>query len=265
MDLSVVVPAYREGTRIYDNLRRLLGELDLLGTDYEVVVVSDGNRDATASEAQRVGSSRVSVIEYSHNMGKGYALTTGARHSNGELIIFIDADMELHPKEIRQFVRRLREQDLDLVIGSKRHPDSRVHYPLFRRVQSLVYQLLIRVLFQVGVQDTQTGLKLFRREVLESVLPRLAVKQFAFDLELLVVARHLGFTRIGEAPIELAYQFSSTVSPRAVYKILWDTAAIFYRLHVTRYYDQPHPWSEVEAPVAAGSAHRAPVDAVRRS
>ena len=125
--------------------------------------------------------------------------------------------------------------------------------------------MLIRLLFQLGVQDTQTGLKLFRREVLESVLPRLAVKQFAFDLELLVVARHLGFTRIGEAPIELAYQFSSTISPRAVYKILWDTAAIFYRLHVTRYYDEPHPWPEVEAPVAAGSAQRAPVDAARRS
>jgi glycosyltransferase involved in cell wall biosynthesis len=246
MELSVVVPAYREGARIHDNLLRLLSELDQMGSDYEVVVVSDGNRDATVSEARRVGSARVRVVEYPQNMGKGYALTTGVRHSTGALVTFIDADMELHPREIREFIRTLEEQRLDVVIGSKRHPGSQVHYPIVRRVQSLVYQMLIRILFDVGVRDTQTGLKLFRREVLEQVLPRLAVKQFAFDLELLVVARHLGYTRIGEAPINLAYRFSSTVSPGAVYRILWDTAAIFYRLHVTRYYDKPHPWPEAE-------------------
>ena len=197
----MVVPAYREGARIHDNLLRLLSELDQLGSDYEVVVVSDGNRDQTVSEAQRVDSSRLRVVEYPRNMGKGYALTTGVRHSTGALVTFIDADMELHPREIKQFINTLQDHQLDIVIGSKRHPDSRVHYPVFRRVQSLAYQLLIRLLFNVGVRDTQTGLKLFRRQVLEAVLPRLAVKQFAFDLELLVVAQHLGYTRIGEAPI----------------------------------------------------------------
>lgn len=262
MDLSVVVPAYREGPRIYDNLRRLLGELDQLDADYEVVVVSDGNRDATVSEAQRVASKRVKVLEYPRNMGKGYALTTGVRHSTGALVTFIDADLELHPREIRQFVKLLEEQDLDLVIGSKRHPESRVHYPVFRRVQSLAYQMLIRLLFHLGVRDTQTGLKLFRRQVLEAVLPRLAVKQFAFDLELLVVARHLGYTRIGEAPIDLSYRFSSTISPRAVYKILWDTAAIFYRLHITKYYDRPHPWPEADPVRPAAASY--PADAGRR-
>ena len=251
----MVVPAYREGARIHDNLLRLLSELDQLGSDYEVVVVSDGNRDQTVSEAQRVDSSRLRVVEYPRNMGKGYALTTGVRHSTGALVTFIDADMELHPREIKQFINTLQDHQLDIVIGSKRHPDSRVHYPVFRRVQSLAYQLLIRLLFNVGVRDTQTGLKLFRRQVLEAVLPRLAVKQFAFDLELLVVAQHLGYTRIGEAPIDLSYRFSSTINPGAVYRILWDTAAIFYRLHVTRYYDQPHPWPQPEPAVKAAAAH----------
>ena len=238
MDLSVVVPAYREGPRIYDNLRHLLAELDQLKLSYEVLVVSDGNADATAAEAERVGSPHVTVLHYEVNMGKGYALAYGVRHSRGELVTFIDADMELHPREIKRFIAMMDERNLDIVIGSKRHPESVVAYPLFRRLQSATYQLLIRLLFNLRVRDTQTGLKLFRRKVLLDTVPLLAVKQFAFDLELLVVAHHLGYQRIAEAPIQLQYQFESTVRPLAVYQILWDTAAIFYRLHILKYYDR---------------------------
>lgn len=256
MQLSVVVPAYREGPRIYENLQRLLNELDQLDTDYEVVVVSDGNTDATAAEAERVGSDRIKVLQYPVNRGKGFALSHGVDQSTGLLVTFIDADMELNPAEIKNFIELLHEQHADIVIGSKRHRLSRVHYPMFRRLQSFVYQLVIRLLFDVGVRDTQTGLKLFRREVLVDVLPLLAVKQFAFDLELLVVARHLGYTRVVEAPIELSYQFSSTISPRAVFKILWDTAAIYYRLHITHYYERRTPLP-VE-PAASANALRRP-------
>ncbi len=238
MELSVIVPAYREGERIHDNLRRLLGELDKLRTDYEVLVVSDGNTDATAAEAERVGSPRVKVLEYARNMGKGYALGYGVRHSRGALVTFIDADMELHPREIKNFIDLMEGGQYDIVIGSKRHPRSLVSYPLFRRAQSFAYQLLIRLLFHLDVRDTQTGLKLFRRQVLADIVPLLAVKRFAFDLELLVVAQHLGYGGIVEAPIELHYQFESTIRPSAIYRILWDTAAIFYRLRITRYYDR---------------------------
>jgi glycosyltransferase involved in cell wall biosynthesis len=251
VDLSVVVPAYREGPRIHDNLQRLLTELDQLETDYEVLVVSDGNTDSTASEAARVGSPRIKVLHYPVNRGKGYALSHGVEHSSGTLVTFIDADMELHPREIRHFIDATRSGQVDIVIGSKLHPESKVHYPLFRRLQSVVYQVLIRLLFDVGVRDTQTGLKLFRRQVLLDVLPLLAVKAFAFDLELLVVARHLGYTRVCELPIELSYRFSSTIDPGAVFRILWDTAAIYYRLHITHYYDRSRPARNLEPPPTA--------------
>jgi hypothetical protein len=132
----------------------------------------------------------------------------------------------------------MKESDCDIVVGSKRHPDSRVSYPPLRRLQSVLYQLLIRILFDVSVRDTQTGLKLLRRPVLAQVLPLLAVKRFAFDLELLVVAQHVGYRRIVEAPVELNFKFESTISPSAVFNILWDTAAIFYRLRILRYYDR---------------------------
>jgi glycosyltransferase involved in cell wall biosynthesis len=238
LKLSVVVPAYKEGPRIYRNLKRLLAELDLIGQEYEVILVSDGNTDDTVTEANRVGSDRVRVLAYTVNMGKGFALKYGVQQARGDLVTFIDADMELDPSAIRTFMTILQSKSVDVVIGSKLHPDSQVHYPAFRRLQSLGYRALVRLLFSLTVRDTQTGLKLFRRQVLQDVVPLLAVKRFAFDLELLVVAHHLGYRRIDEAPVRLDYKFESTITPRAVFAILWDTAAIFYRLRVLRYYDR---------------------------
>ena len=88
------------------------------------------------------------------------------------------------------------------------------------------------------MRDTQTGLKLFRRDVLRESMPLLAIKKFAFDLELLVVARYLGYQKVCEAPIALEYQFETTVNLSAAWRVLWDTAAIFYRLRILRYYER---------------------------
>ncbi len=236
--LSVVVPAYREGAHIHDSLQLLLTELDACQQDYEVVLVADGSPDDTVAEASRVGSSRIRIVSYSDNAGKGFALRRGWEAARGELVVFIDADMELHPRAIRRFLTMLRENRCDIVVGSKRHPDSLVSYPLFRRAQSFAYQALVRVLFDLSVTDTQTGLKAFRRDVLAEVMPLVLVKRFAFDVELLALAWHFGFRRICEAPVELNYKFESTTNLRAVYQVLWDTMAVFYRLRVLRYYDR---------------------------
>lgn len=236
MELSVIVPAFREGRRIHDNIRRLVGELHKLNVTYEVVVVSDGNTDATVREAQREGSATVRVFHYPMNIGKGFALSFGVDQSIGNLVTFIDADMELDPAYIRSFIELMHASSCDAVIGSKRHPMSRVAYPKLRRFQSAAYQLLVRLLFNLNVRDTQTGLKLFRRGVLAEVLPLLAIKRFAFDLELLVVAHQLGYRNICEAPISLDYQFESSVNLGSAWRVLWDTAAIFYRLRILRYY-----------------------------
>jgi glycosyltransferase involved in cell wall biosynthesis len=172
------------------------------------------------------------------NIGKGFALSCGVDQSVGELVTFIDADMELDPANIKGFINLMEARNCDAVIGSKRHPDSKVAYPRFRRFQSGIYQLLVRILFNLDVRDSQTGLKLFRRQVLREALPLLAIKQFAFDLELLIVARQLGYRNIVEAPISLDYQFESTVNLRTAWRVLWDTAAIYYRLHILRYYQR---------------------------
>jgi len=249
VELSVIVPAYREGKRIYGNLNRLVSELDKLEVTYEVIVVSDGNTDATVSETRRVPSRAVRVFHYPMNVGKGFALSCGVDQAVGELVTFIDADMELDPANIRGFIKLMEASNCDAVIGSKRHPESHVSYPRFRRLQSWAYQGLVRSLFDLDVRDTQAGLKLFRRKLLVDSLPLLAIKKFAFDLELLVVARHLGYVNVCEAPINLDYQFQSTVNLRAAFWVLWDTAAIFYRLRILRFYDRRrHVLARPEAP-----------------
>lgn len=253
-ELSVVVPAYREGAAIHDNLLHLLRELDATGLDYEVIVVSDGNTDNTAEEATRVGSPRIKVLAYPVNEGKGFALMHGVAASTGELVAFIDADMELDPAGIGRFVAIQRAGGCDVVVGSKRHPESKVSYPAFRRLQSWMYQQVIRILFRLDVGDTQTGIKVFRGDMLRNVVRLLAVKRFAFDLELLVVARKLGFRRVVEAPIQLDYRFETTTTPGAAFRALWDTAAIFYRLHLIHYYDKRMRALETSLPPAPHAA-----------
>ena len=104
--------------------------------------------------------------------------------------------------------------------------------------------MIVRVLFGLKIKDTQVGMKFFRRDVLEKVLPRVLVKAFAFDIELLVVANSLGFRRIYEAPVEMKMKFAGGISTiaskgfiRVSFKTFWDTAAVFYRLKILRYYD----------------------------
>ena len=213
---------------------------DLGDRDVEMIVVSDGSIDGTAemllAARDDVG---MRVIHYDRNLGKGYAVKLGALASTGEWVAIVDGDLDLHPSAIPLYLETARRENLDFAIGSKRHPDSIVHYPRSRRVASWMYQQLNRILFRLDVRDTQVGLKVFRGEVADEVVPLLLVKQFAFDLELLAVGRALGYVRMKEMPIRLEYRFTgSAVRSIAVVRALVDTLAIFYRLRVLRTYQR---------------------------
>ena len=236
-ELSVIVPAYRDGEHIGPNLERLGRALDTTGLVWEVIVIVDGDA-VTYRHARAFATERIQVHGYQANRGKGFALRYGMTMARGGLITILDSDMDIAPEEIGRMVRLLRLYEADVVVGSKRHPLSRVHYPWFRRFQSACYQLFVRLLFRVNVRDTQTGLKLMRREVARRVLRVALVKRFAFDLELLALATRFGFKRIIEAPVQIDYHFTSTTNPRAVFRVLWDTLAIFYRLRIRRWYDR---------------------------
>lgn len=235
--LSIIMPAYCLGTAIARNVR----EVHALFRDrlpFEIIAVDDGSSDNTAAELARVSSEldRVVSVPMSENMGKGEALRRGFEASRGTHILLLDGDLELPPDQVSQFFVTMEVLRADAVIGSKRHPDSVLEYPWYRKLASTLYYLLVKMLIGLPVRDTQTGLKLFRREVLEHVIPRMLVKRFAFDLELLAIANLKGF-RIAEAPVTL--HFKATLGcfrPRTVKFIMTDTLAIVYRLRVLRYY-----------------------------
>ncbi|MGE5691557.1 MAG: glycosyltransferase [Pseudomonadota bacterium] len=238
--LSVVVPVYNGGPAIVANVETIRAAALAAADDVELLVVSDGSIDGTAErllEARQDVEMR--VIHYDRNLGKGYAVKLGALAARGDWIALVDADLDLDPSGIPLFLETARREGLDLAIGSKRHPDSAVEYPRSRRVMSWGYQQLNRVLFGLDVRDTQVGLKVFRRAVAEDVFPLLLVKRFAIDLELLAVARALGYGRVRELPVRLSYRFTgSGVGSAAVARALVDTAAIFYRLRILRTYQR---------------------------
>jgi len=235
--LSVVTPVYNGAGFIAENVETIRSEFARSGVSYELIVVSDGSVDDTAGRALAAGHSEVRVLHYDRNVGKGYAVKLGLLAARGDYVGFIDSDLDLHPAELPAFLEAMERDSLDAAIGSKRHPRSQVDYPTRRRVYSWLYQQLIRVLFNLDVRDTQVGIKLFRRALVDAVVPHLLVKRYAFDLELLAVASDSGFRRIGELPVRLDYRFSeSGLDPLAVTQALVDTAAVFYRLRILQYY-----------------------------
>ncbi|MFH0749607.1 MAG: glycosyltransferase [Candidatus Gottesmanbacteria bacterium] len=239
---SLIIPVYKQGKTLKRDIESIIDVLKALAIPYEIIPVIDGYLDNSLKEAKKVADIRVKPVGYATNRGKGYAVRFGFAHASGDVIGFMDAGGDLKAKALLPMLAQFEFQDADVVLGSKRHPDSKVDYPTYRKILSWVYQKFVKVLFGLEVRDTQVGMKLYRRKVLENVLPRLLVKQFAFDIEILAVAYRLGYRKIFESPIEINL-FSSKTSIvwsrlfRVIYDMMSDTLAVFYRLKIQRYYD----------------------------
>jgi glycosyltransferase involved in cell wall biosynthesis len=239
IDLSVVIPAYNEADVLGATLDDALAWLGDSGLRHEVIVVDDGSADDTYAVAQAAARQHGAVrpARLARNAGKGFALKFGVAYATGEQIAFLDADRDIRPDQLGVLWESMQQSGADAVVGSKRHPSSEISYPLSRRVMSLGYYLLMRLMFGLPLRDTQTGIKLFRRAVLIDILPRLLIKRFAFDLELLACAHRLGY-RVSEAPVVVAFQRGgSRITWRDVRTVGVDTLAVFYRLRLLRYYD----------------------------
>ncbi len=242
--VSIIVPAYKQEKTIVMDLEKINEILSKLRYPSELICVVDGKIDQTYKRASEFARhhSNVRVIGYDTNKGKGYAVRFGMAESKGDIIGFVDSGMDLNPNGLSLLLEHFEWYKADIIVGSKRHPASKVVYPWQRRVLSAGYQTLAFILFNLKIRDTQVGMKFFRREALEKVLPRLLVKAFAFDIEILAVANYLGFNRIFEAPIEIDLHFggTSTITSqkfvRTVIAMLTDTLAVFYRLKILNYY-----------------------------
>lgn len=238
--LSVVVPCYKCGSFIRNNITKLREDLQSIQknnfSDFEIVTVIDGRIDNAEEELK--GLEKVKVHAYDVNQGKGHALKQGFYQSSGEIITFIDADRDFNPKQIANFFPYVAAADL--VVGSKRHPFSNVKYPLFRHILSMGYQLLSKIFLGISLRDTQSGLKVMRRELLEVLMPLIQVRRFAFDLEMCFLAEKHGF-RVVEAPVSIDFKGgTSTIGVVTPFRMFLDLLAIRYRYSFKRFYQKKY-------------------------
>ena len=174
VELSFVIPAYNEEVFIENTLGTLEEVIKERGVQYEIVVVDDGSKDKTFNKAlqyaQRNG--HVKVIRYAKNSGKGFAIKTGVMKSTGDVVIFIDGDMEIDLNTISKYVKAL--EYADIVIATKWHPDSMVSMPFSRKILSRTFNFLVRVLVGFSFKDTQVGLKVMKGSAVDKIFPNIS-------------------------------------------------------------------------------------------
>ncbi len=249
LELSVVVPFYNPGAALRPTIERMVSLLRQAEVTFEVIAVSDGSTDGSELTLDGVGD-EVRVIVAPVNRGKGAALHLGFAQATGQYVAMIDADGDIDPTHLVEYLEEARNGGHDVVYASKRHARSQSASSAFRKLISYGFITLVTLLFALDVKDTQTGCKLFRREALARVLPRLREHRFAFDLEFFVAARAAGIRRLHAAPVRLEERLAgSTVSRSAVVRTLVDSLVVLGRLHLTPTY-RTAPVIELPAAVA---------------
>lgn len=241
--ISVVIPAYNKSQVILPALQNILTHLKLETENFEIILVNNGSTDNTIEKAREFkkfngDADKIRVYNLGQNCGKGAALCFGFEKTTGDIVIFADGCWQLPARNLRVALAYLDQTAADIVLGSKRHPHSLVEYPLNLRFFSWCYQTLNRFLFNLNVADTQVGLKVFKREALEAVMYKIGVGEAAFDLELLIVAKSAGFSKIFEFPIEIKNQIDLPINWKVVRNILVNTLGIFWRKAILGYYEE---------------------------
>jgi hypothetical protein len=236
VEMSVVVPFYNPGTALRTMVLGLVECLRAEGMGFEVIAVSDGSTDGSERSLDGIGA-EVRVIVNPVNEGKGAALHLGFGAARGAWVGFIDADGDIAPRHLVEYLRLARQGGNAGVYADKRHALSTSGATGFRKIVSLMYSTFVTLLFFMGVRDTQTGCKIFRRDVLRRLLPALRERRFAFDLEFFVAAKAAGVSDLVAAPVRLEPRVAgSTVTVRSILRTVRDTLAVFARLHLRRQY-----------------------------
>lgn len=240
--VSIIVPAFRQEKTIISDVENLKRIVKQIKYPVEIIFVIDGIVDETlkllSEKIKRYPNFK--ILSYRENRGKGYAVRFGMKKSCGEIVGFIDAGMDINPKGLLLAINEIEKGEWDIVIGSKKHPQSKIIYPFLRKLISFVYQKFVKILFHLPVEDTQVGLKIYKREVLNKILPKVSIDGFAFDITMLSLAYKLGYIRIREVPVEvnLIQENNSKIMDfgmvESIISMFVDTLKVFYRFKINK-------------------------------
>jgi glycosyltransferase involved in cell wall biosynthesis len=233
--LSVIIPVYNEGSKISPLLTHIKDVLNETLLDYELIIINDGSTDDTEQViTEEVNADkRVKVLSYKENRGKGHAVKTGILSSCGNVVSFLDGDLDISPSQIMNYIREL--EGSDLVIASKAHPLSVIKAPIIRKILSKIFSILVRVVVGIDIKDTQSGLKLGNGAALRKIFHVMLVKRYAFDVEMLAIASKLNL-KIKESPIEIT--LNSSFNIREMLRMFIDVLAVSYRIRIIRWYQK---------------------------
>lgn len=211
MKLSLIIPAYNEEKRIGRVVESYSAFLDKK-YDYELIIVSDGN-DNTAGivKGMSANNPRIKLLQFPTRQGKGGGIIQGFKESKGEVVGFVDSDESILPEEFDKLIHTLKSTDCAIASRRVAGASIPVRQPWNRRISSRIFNIMVNLMFNIGIKDTQCGAKIMKKEVIDAVLPELKTTGFEFDVELLWRARKTGFG-VKEVPVTWKHEEGSRFS-----------------------------------------------------
>lgn len=232
--LSVIIPAYNEERRIKITLEAVFNYLSRQNYSWEVIVVSDGSKDRTVEIVTEFISNKPGIILIANtkNNGKGYAVRQGVLQAEGQFRLFTDADNSTSIEQIEKFWPYLLEEDYDIVIGSIELAGAEIHEQSqwYRRILGKYSKYIIRIIAGLwDIHDTQRGFKIFTAKAANSIFPRAKIDRFGFDVEILALAKKIGY-KVKEIPVVWNNPGDSKVNLKSYFEVLKDLFRIRYYL-----------------------------------
>ncbi|MHA1230803.1 MAG: glycosyltransferase family 2 protein [Candidatus Helarchaeota archaeon] len=229
-NISIVVPLYNEEMIVEKNTLILMKFLEKEFISFEIILANDGSTDSTLEKIKNLHKTydNIKIVTHFPNKGRGSILNKAFKIAEGKIIGYIDADLEISPLYILE-CKKMIDKGFDIAIVSKNTKYSRVSRPLSRKIASKCFAFLTRILLKSKIKDHQGGLKLFRKQVLLSLLPSIESNGWAWDTEIIVKAQWLGFN-VAEIPLDIVFKrktkvklFSDTLKmSRVLIKLLFE-------------------------------------------
>jgi dolichyl-phosphate beta-glucosyltransferase len=209
--LSIVIPAYNEESRIGKTLETIEKFMEENNISHEIIVVDDGSKDNTENVVSQFP--RVSFLKMPINVGKGAAVRQGMIKAIGEIVLFSDADLSTPIHEVIKLLTSIKS-GYDIAIGSRAvdYSSIKVRQPFYREFMGRTFNKLVQLFAIKGIKDTQCGFKAFKKESAHKIFNIAKINGFGFDVEILYLAQKLNY-KIDEVSVEWYNDERSTVNP----------------------------------------------------
>ncbi len=197
---SIIIPAFNEEFRIEKSVEKIFSTLK--GASYELILIDDGSSDNTWKILTQIKNSYsdIKIIKLKENRGKGFAIKTGFQNADGKYILMTDADLSTPIETLFELETNLNKYDV--LIGSRIINSEKTvsHGPISRKILRKISRIIRKILFNIDINDTQCGFKIFRNQVAKEIAHKMTIDRYGADLEKIIIAKKLGY-KIKEIPV----------------------------------------------------------------